>query len=457
MRLIDYIYSSILFWMAWIIIPLLMEILPAVIQFFMLLFYRNNKKEPENNYFPLITIIIPVYNSRDSLRACIASIVESNYPDEKIEVMLVNNEGEDDSFQVYMDCQKEFSTLKMIWMNSKQGKSKALNLALFNSKGEYIINIDSDGVLHPNAIRNMVYQFEHDKKTDCMTGTILSSTDMIEQTEGRWLRLLRKIEFVEYAQAFLAGRTFESAFNSIYTLSGAFSGFRRSTIMKTKLYHTDTVCEDTQITFQVRQELNRKVKVCSNAIFFVDPIEGMNKLYTQRQRWQRGEIEVAHLFLNRKKNRKRVSFQNFAVRLLIFDHTYAFPRMIWYFALLFLVFLNYPIKLVVISVVLIFLLYMMTSFLYYVNVSIYLTEYKELKKYYMRKWYAVLLLPFYNFIIFWFRFAGIINSIRGEQTWRTKNLTEEKAILKQIITKDFHAFCERMNKIKKRISVNENE
>ena len=111
-------------------------------------------------------------------------------------------------------------------MNSKQGKSKALNLALYNSYGKYIIHIDSDGVLHKDAIKNMVNLFERHKKVDCLTGVVLTNPQMIDETKGFFLRLLRKIEFFEYCQAFLAGRNFEAEFNSIYTLSGAFSAFR---------------------------------------------------------------------------------------------------------------------------------------------------------------------------------------------------------------------------------------
>ena len=45
----------------------------------------------------------------------------------------------------------------MQWMNAKQGKSRALNMALFNSEGKYIINIDSDGILEKSALKNLVH------------------------------------------------------------------------------------------------------------------------------------------------------------------------------------------------------------------------------------------------------------------------------------------------------------
>ena len=50
------------------------------------------------------------------------------------------------------NVRKKFPQLMMQWLNAKQGKSKALNLALFNSDGKYIIHIDSDGILDKKGI-----------------------------------------------------------------------------------------------------------------------------------------------------------------------------------------------------------------------------------------------------------------------------------------------------------------
>lgn len=456
MTMNDYILSIIVFWMAWIIIPLLMEIFPAIGNFFVLLCKKLRYKKPEPvKYLPEITLIIPVYNSADTLKACIDSVANSTYPSELIHIMLVNNQSRDSSFDIYNECQMCYPKLQMNWLNAKQGKSKALNLALFNSNGKYIIHIDSDGILHEDALLSMVTMFEQHPDTHCVTGSIMTNPQMIDDTKGFLKRLFRKTEFFEYCQAFLAGRNFESEFNSIYTLSGAFSAFRKSAILKTQLYNTDTVCEDTHVTFQVREVLKQKVQICPEAIFFVDPIDGINELYTQRQRWQRGEMEVAHMFLCKKLDAAKGFFSNFAIRLLMYDHTFAFPRMIWYFALVFLAFKNYPFRLIVISLVLIYGLYTLSAFLYYVNVLCFLTPRKEIKCYYARKWYLVFFLPVFNFLVFWFRFAGIINSISRDQTWKTSNLTEEWKTFREIAAKDFLFLSVLLEKARKVVNVDE--
>jgi putative glycosyltransferase (exosortase G-associated) len=436
--------------MAWIIIPVIMEIIPAVGEALVLFMKAFAKKDNNISNFPEITVIIPVYNSANTLYECLKSIYLSTYPNDKIKIMLVNNQGIDNSFDIYRQCQNEFKELSVQWLNAKQGKSKALNLALFNSEGKYIIHIDSDGKLHPDALTNVVKRYELNSDIHFLTCTVLTDPELIESTKGLGMRMLRRIEFCEYCQAFFAGRNFQSEMDSIYTLSGAFSAFMKSTILKTQLYNTDTICEDTHLTFQIKKLLKKKVYLCENALFFVDPIDSFNKLYTQRQRWQRGEIEVAHIFMNRNLFTDKGLFFNHSLRLFIYDHTFAFPRMIWYFALICLIFMNYSPQLVAGSLVLILFLYILSAFLFYFDVLLLLKQFKELRQYYIKKWYAVALLPIFSFIVFWIRFAGIINSIKGESSWKTKTLTDEWKCLTKVIYSDFSHISKRIEKMKSR-------
>ncbi|MGN0132565.1 MAG: TIGR03111 family XrtG-associated glycosyltransferase [Lachnospiraceae bacterium] len=448
-RIMSLLTNEIFFWMAWVIIPLVMEIIPGLAGIFILIKKRlSHKEDPALNYYPDITLIVPVYNSADTLWACLESINHSTYPNKNISVLLVDNGSKDNSFQIFVDYQKEHLDMNTKWLNSQQGKSKALNMALFNSEGKYIIHIDSDGVLHPDAITNMVRRFEANENVHCMTGAVLTNPEMIKEQKNIFKRILQKTEFYEYAQAFLAGRNYEAELNSIFTLSGAFSAFRKSTILKTQLYNTETVCEDTQVTFQIRYLLKKRIDICENAMFFVDPIESVNKLYVQRQRWQRGEIEVIHMFPDRKGGVTSI-LSNFMSRVLVYDHTFAFPRMIWYFALICLAFIGYPFSYILISLVLIYVMYVLSAFLYYIHVCIYLRWDKKLWRFYASKVYYILLLPLFNFMVYWFRFAGIINSIKGTSTWRTRGFDEELKTCGKIIANDFLFVKKAIERVKK--------
>jgi len=450
--LITRITKELIFWLAWIIIPVLWEIVPALGGFFVLLKKRYLKrKHPEPTKHPEITIIVPVYNSEGSLGQCLESIYNSSYPHDQITVFVVDNGSQDKSYDIFLEYQQKFSDMRIWWMRAEQGKSKALNLALFNSSGKYIIHIDSDGVLEKTAISKMVNKFEANLEIQGMTGSILIDPKLVENTDSFLLRLIRRCEMFEYYNAFLAGRNYESEWNSMYTLSGAFSAFRKSAILKTFLYSSMTVCEDTHITFQFREFLDYNVVLCEDALFFVDPIESFDKLYTQRQRWQRGEIEVSHMFLTDKLKTSKF-FSNFMVRVLIYDHTFAFPRSIWYFAIIFLIFQNYPLKLIFGAMLFIYILYVLVAVLFYFCIRSFLKEFKEIRSYYTKQWYNVFLYPIFNLLTFFIRFAGIINSIQTGMSWKTKGLHEEVDDFKQIIKKDFQSLSKLIEKIKERIN-----
>lgn len=437
MELINRFCNSFLFWAAWIIIPVMMEIVPSLGSVFVLIkkhiFHKEIIKPAID---PEISLIIPIYNSMDTLEQCIRSIDESDYPDERIRIFLVNNQGQDDSFQVFCDCQQKYPQLQMQWLNAKQGKSKALNMALFNSEGKYIIHIDSDGLLERSALRNMVYRFEADQTIECMIGVILTDPKQVQAYPPVLPRILRKVEFMEYAQAFLAGRNYSAEVNAVYTLSGAFSAFRKSAVLKSQLYNTDTICEDTQITFQMKYLQKTKVGICEDAIFFVDPIEDMNKLYTQRQRWQRGSLEVSHLFL-KDKLKARNMLTNVGVRTLLYDHTFAFPRMIWYLALICLLCMNYSFAQIGYSTLFLYGLYVLIGVFYYISTVGFLKNFKEIRKYYAKQWYVIPVLPIFNLMVFFIRFAGVINSINTDSAWKTRNFTQEKESFVQTVAKDF--------------------
>ena len=436
MEIIERLVNSFVFWAAWIVIPLIMEIIPAVGSFFILLKHMIFAPEvPKPILYPEISIIVPVYNSQNTLEACIRSINDCDYPNRQIRIFLVNNQGKDDSFGVYKRCQNEYPDLIMQWLNAEQGKSRALNLALYNSEGKYIIHIDSDGVLEKSALTNMIDKFESDLSINCMTGAIMIQPELVEKYPRGRARLFRKMEFMEYAQAFLAGRNYASDLNAIYTVSGAFSAFRKSAILKSRMYNTETLAEDTQITFQMRYLQGERIYMSEKSIFFVDPIEDADKLYTQRQRWQRGSLEVSQMFVGKKMHTMQM-FSDVSVKTLMYDHTFAFPRIIWYLALICLLFIGYSGKTILLATAILFGLYALCGYLYFFSTIGFLRDFPKVQHYYASQWWIVPILPFFNFVVFFIHFAGIINSINTDSAWKTRTLSEEKGAFRQVIRGD---------------------
>ena len=63
--------------------------------------------------------------------------------------------------------------------------------------------------------------------------------------------------------------------------------------------------------------------------------------------------------------------------------------MIWYFALICLGFVNYPFSLIIQSVIIMYMLYVFTTALLYICISLFLKPFKKLRRYYVRKIYLI--------------------------------------------------------------------
>lgn len=116
----------------------------------------------KNKYinFPLVSIIIPVYNAAVFLGDCIDSLLRQNY--RKLEIICVDDGSTDASSQILAYYQTKDP--RIICTHQKNaGQSVARNRGLEMATGEYVCFLDSDDFLIPNAILQCIETFEkHD-------------------------------------------------------------------------------------------------------------------------------------------------------------------------------------------------------------------------------------------------------------------------------------------------------
>jgi glycosyltransferase involved in cell wall biosynthesis len=100
---------------------------------------------------PLVSIIIPTYNSLKFLNESINSALKQTY--EKIEVILIDD-GSTDSTKEHFDKWKKQGVICVSQKNA--GASSARNHGLDIASGEYIQFLDADDVLHHDKIKTQV-------------------------------------------------------------------------------------------------------------------------------------------------------------------------------------------------------------------------------------------------------------------------------------------------------------
>lgn len=90
---------------------------------------------------PLISIIVPVYNTEKYLDQCIQSVLTQTYTNWEL---LLIDDGSTDSSDVICDKYAEQDRRIKVVHKKNTGVSDSKNLALDNAKGEYVIFLDSD-------------------------------------------------------------------------------------------------------------------------------------------------------------------------------------------------------------------------------------------------------------------------------------------------------------------------
>ncbi|NLK52510.1 MAG: putative glycosyltransferase, exosortase G system-associated [Syntrophomonadaceae bacterium] len=411
-----------LFWGIWLMVPLLVDVSTAMVYFINFLSNqkRSVEKKEELSFFPYVTVIIPVYNSADTLGFCLDSIAQQAYPKECIQIICVNNGSEDESFDLFQRFQYRNPEISVTWSSlERAGKSMALNAGLYSSQGSYLINVDADTCLDPEAILNVVKVFENDPSLAAATGSIRVDKKLGQGSS--FMDIINYCEVIEYIVAFDIGRRYQDLKNSIFTLSGAFSVFRREIILQTFLYQTRTVSEDTDLTFIIRRAIEAsqgRIGFIPEAIAYVEPIENLSRLYSQRLRWQRGEMEVTGLYYERVPGIFG-ALSDFVGRILISDHTLAFLRLAWTFLLPFLYLLGYPLPTILLVMMGMYICYViLESCTFHIAYKGSAPEYqKELRKI----WWIIFFMPVYRYLVYWFRLAVIIAVLTEEKSWKTQN------------------------------------
>jgi glycosyltransferase involved in cell wall biosynthesis len=103
---------------------------------------------------PKVSIIIPTYNSGETLKECLKSIQGQRYP--FYEIIIVDNFSNNGT----LETAKEFGAKTI---QQKCNPAQARNIGIDNSTGKYVLFLDSDQVLSPTVVEECVERCENEK------------------------------------------------------------------------------------------------------------------------------------------------------------------------------------------------------------------------------------------------------------------------------------------------------
>ncbi len=104
------------------------------------------------NSAPLISVIVPIYNSEHTLRKCVDSLLAQTF--KQFEVLLINDGSTDDSGKICDEYQLMDSRIR-VFHQLNGGVSSARQLGIDNAHGKYSIHADPDDWVEPNMLADL--------------------------------------------------------------------------------------------------------------------------------------------------------------------------------------------------------------------------------------------------------------------------------------------------------------
>ncbi len=284
--------------------------------------------------FPPLSILVPAYDEETSIVESVHTQLELDYP--TYEVVVVNDGSTDatlerlrsafDLYRVPPAFPRKLDTARvrsyyrsrshsrlLVVDKENGGKADALNAALNAARYPYCTTVDADTLVERTALRRIARAFLlPGPPVAGAGGTIRVANDcrfrggevVDAQVPGR---TLSAIQVPEYLRAFLFGRLGFNRLGGNLLVSGAFSLYRKSSLIEIGGYRAGSVTEDLEVTVKLHESLREQGEDYSLP-FVPDPMawtevpEDTRTLGNQRERWHRGLVvtllEHLHMLFN---------------------------------------------------------------------------------------------------------------------------------------------------------------
>ncbi|MGQ2995962.1 poly-beta-1,6-N-acetyl-D-glucosamine synthase [Variovorax sp.] len=229
---------------------------------------------------PLVSVIVPCFNEGERVQEVIEQLMRSHYPN--YEVIAVNDGSSDDTGAILDALATRYGQLRVVHHATNQGKAVALNTAAVLANGEYILGVDGDALVDPDAIAWMLTHMLHSERVGAVTGN--------PRIRGR-TTLLGRMQVGEFSSNIgLIKRTQQLA-GRLFTVSGVLSMFRRNALLDVDFWSPDVMTEDIDISWKLQLK-DWRVRYEPRALCWILMPETVRGLYRQRQRWATGGIQT---------------------------------------------------------------------------------------------------------------------------------------------------------------------
>lgn len=271
-------------------------IIMACFLLFVQIITRFYKPVPDKGYRPSVSIIVPSKNEEAVIGQAVNAILASDYPEDRIEVVVVDDGSTDRTSEVVRNIKSD--RIKLLEFECNQGKRLAFAAGVNASKNEVVICIDSDTLVEKESIKFLVQPFiDNDVVAVCGHGKAANVNK----------NFLTRVQHFWYQGMFRLIKGMESKLGNVTCCSGILAAYRRGSVLPVlQMWTNETflgrkifIGDDRQLTNLVLWKglgddasKTRKAKVVyqSNAVAKTFVPENSRHFFKQQLRWKRAWI-----------------------------------------------------------------------------------------------------------------------------------------------------------------------
>ncbi len=268
--------------------------------YFFLKLYLLSHKAPQKNSlvnYPRITVLVPFRNEEANIKSCCESLINLEYPIEKLEILLLNDDSEDGSVKIASEIIKSLKHIRIIDIRHEKFNLKAkmnvLAQGLKIAKGEYIFVTDADCIVRPGWIKNSLQYFN--KRI-----ALISGFTVLTDKQNSLFKLLQKIDWI-----FLQGLAFTASnANKPFTVIGNNLAFKKEVYDQVGGYEEIgfSITEDHALMKAILEKTEFDVCYIRDPEAMVEslPVDRFDSFIKQRLRWISGGMKgriFAHLLI----------------------------------------------------------------------------------------------------------------------------------------------------------------
>lgn len=233
--------------------------------------------------YPEVTVIVAAYNEESTIFETLSSIDRLDYPGRIVAIVANDGSADGTSAEAARFSPSSGMSVSVLDLQKNSGKACALNEALSIAESEYVVTLDADSSLHPEAMKRIVEHIvERGASYSAVAGSILCGN-----AEDSFMA---RMQYWDYALGISSVKRTQSMYGGTLVAQGAFSIYRRQALLDAGGW-PDMIGEDIVLSWSMLAS-GGSIGHCEKAVCYTNVPAGYRQFYRQRKRWSRGLIEA---------------------------------------------------------------------------------------------------------------------------------------------------------------------